>query len=184
MKPNEQPATTICGCEACVRMRRGPNSLNPLLAPGWRYACEVCGNKRCPHHADHNFACTNSNESGQVGVVGSRPLEHLEPDCEPFSFEEIVARQKAWESWTPQDAADLANGAAWRKLVESGREFSVDHSEGVTEVWFYAPQVGNARAPTLPEAVAAALGDCADCGWQPCQCDRLDAAVERTETNG
>jgi hypothetical protein len=35
----------------------------------FRYACEVCGNKRCPHHSDHELACTNSNEPGQPGSV-------------------------------------------------------------------------------------------------------------------
>lgn len=34
-----------------------------------RFACEICGNKRCPHHTDHRLTCTNSNESGQPGSV-------------------------------------------------------------------------------------------------------------------
>jgi len=29
--------------------------------------CSICGNKRCPHAADHDLACTNSNEPGQPG---------------------------------------------------------------------------------------------------------------------
>jgi hypothetical protein len=29
--------------------------------------CQKCGNKRCPHATHHIFACTNSNESGQLG---------------------------------------------------------------------------------------------------------------------
>ena len=33
----------------------------------FRYACDLCGNKRCPHHSDHELACTNSNEPGQPG---------------------------------------------------------------------------------------------------------------------
>lgn len=32
--------------------------------------CPRCGNKRCPKAEDHRFACTNSNELGQVGAVG------------------------------------------------------------------------------------------------------------------
>lgn len=29
--------------------------------------CSICGNKRCPHAADHRHECTNSNEPGQPG---------------------------------------------------------------------------------------------------------------------
>ena len=36
---------------------------------GFRYACELCGNKRCPHHTDHRLACTNSNAPGQQGSI-------------------------------------------------------------------------------------------------------------------
>lgn len=31
--------------------------------------CPTCGNKRCPHASDHNYACTGSNEPGQEGSV-------------------------------------------------------------------------------------------------------------------
>jgi hypothetical protein len=67
----------LCGCIRCVDARivtlppdtpfhkrfRGP------AMDGWRYACEQCGNKRCPHHTDHTLACTNSNEPGQAGSI-------------------------------------------------------------------------------------------------------------------
>lgn len=29
--------------------------------------CADCGNKRCPHAADHERACTGSNDPGQPG---------------------------------------------------------------------------------------------------------------------
>lgn len=64
---------TKCGCLRCQTERRA--SLLPEDAwralPGmdahFRYACEMCGNKRCPHHTDHQLACTGSNEPGQQG---------------------------------------------------------------------------------------------------------------------
>lgn len=31
--------------------------------------CQKCGNKRCPHAADHDLACTESNEPGQKGSL-------------------------------------------------------------------------------------------------------------------
>lgn len=30
--------------------------------------CEYCGNKRCPHAVDVSFACTGSNDPGQIGT--------------------------------------------------------------------------------------------------------------------
>jgi len=33
------------------------------------FLCETCGNKRCPHAADHRLACTNSNAPGQHGSL-------------------------------------------------------------------------------------------------------------------
>jgi hypothetical protein len=54
---------TLCGCRRCYDERASGKSWAVLFDPafGFRYACEVCGNKRCPHHADHNLACTGSN---------------------------------------------------------------------------------------------------------------------------
>jgi len=35
----------------------------------WMVVCTSCGNKRCPRAKHHKFACTNSNECDQIGVV-------------------------------------------------------------------------------------------------------------------
>lgn len=59
------PAT--CPCATCDEARR--NAL-PAGDPG-RFRrmvlCPVCGCKRCPHASHHIYACTGSNEPGQVG---------------------------------------------------------------------------------------------------------------------
>ncbi len=39
--------------------------------------CSVCGNKRCPKATDHNLACTNSNDEGQLGSVYGTLLSPL-----------------------------------------------------------------------------------------------------------
>ena len=57
----------LCSCQRCTDAR--PELPGPSK-PGWRYACEKCGNKRCPHHDWHGFKCTGSNEPGQVGEEG------------------------------------------------------------------------------------------------------------------
>lgn len=70
----------LCGCIKCTEARLALARSNPTPGaasisiwlpdvPGWRYACELCGNKRCPHYTDHRLACTNSNEPGQAGSV-------------------------------------------------------------------------------------------------------------------
>ncbi len=70
--------TELCGCMKCHAARGMTERLkaNPDRAfsfsfdvPGFRYSCEICGNKRCPHHSDHQLACTNSNEPGQPGSL-------------------------------------------------------------------------------------------------------------------
>jgi hypothetical protein len=33
------------------------------------FLCQLCGNKRCPHAADHTLECTGSNAPGQPGSL-------------------------------------------------------------------------------------------------------------------
>ena len=69
--------TTPCGCLKCqgeweARLPPDTPMHERFAGPGrkgWRYACEMCGNKRCPHHSDHALACTRSNATGQRGSV-------------------------------------------------------------------------------------------------------------------
>jgi len=61
-----------CPCYNCTRalVRRDPHpeARSPLHNRLSRmFLCETCGNKRCPHGADHNLSCTASNEPGQRG---------------------------------------------------------------------------------------------------------------------
>ena len=61
-----------CLCIACCEERRQRESYPYIIGQdleNFRYACEICGNKRCPHHSDHRNPCTDSNESGQPGSV-------------------------------------------------------------------------------------------------------------------
>lgn len=61
--------TDLCGCIKCTEARpKDPD--DPFGFRGYfRFACEICGNKRCPHHTNHELACTNSNEPGQKGSI-------------------------------------------------------------------------------------------------------------------
>lgn len=68
----------LCGCIKCTDVRAKDEMKNAaekglrgisLMPLGFRYACEICGNKRCPHHSDHELICSGSNEPGQTGSV-------------------------------------------------------------------------------------------------------------------
>lgn len=41
------------------------------------FLCAICGNKRCPHAADHHNACTGSNEPGQPGSLYASPTSEI-----------------------------------------------------------------------------------------------------------
>lgn len=57
----------VCGCMTCAKERAKDLPMLEAIMLSFRYACETCGNKRCPHHTDHRLACTNSNATGQPG---------------------------------------------------------------------------------------------------------------------
>lgn len=54
-------------CGACHKEFN--EKFNPINNWGIMFymLCTICGNKRCPHANNHEFACTNSNEPGQQG---------------------------------------------------------------------------------------------------------------------
>jgi hypothetical protein len=54
-----------------IRWDRKPPCSCAKCSPdyAWFRVCAVCGNKRCPHAADHRNACTGSNEPGQKGSL-------------------------------------------------------------------------------------------------------------------
>ena len=67
-KAFEQPTVSnplehvvMCGCWECLAERKEQT---------WHMVvCAKCGNKRCPHAADHKNKCTNSNDTGQAGSI-------------------------------------------------------------------------------------------------------------------
>jgi hypothetical protein len=68
--------TSECQCYRCASERAAASAPLPeetLQGHDMRLArmflCETCGNKRCPHAADHRLACTGSNEPGQPGSL-------------------------------------------------------------------------------------------------------------------
>lgn len=60
-----------CGCHHCLDHFRSGAPGRPsdvfALFPIGMVLCPDCGNKRCPHANDHRWACTASNDTGQLG---------------------------------------------------------------------------------------------------------------------
>lgn len=59
-----------CGqCHFCLQGVR--NDYGFPIAATKMIVCAICGNKRCPHAADHRLVCTNSNDPEQPGSMYS-----------------------------------------------------------------------------------------------------------------
>jgi len=54
-------------CYECLKDKKAHPDDRFLLTAMIMIVCLECGNKRCPKGTDHRLACTNSNESNQVG---------------------------------------------------------------------------------------------------------------------
>jgi hypothetical protein len=64
-EPTEPRGNPGC-CFACWDRYAAPGAFQGFMV------CSTCGNKRCPHAADHELACTASNEPGQPGSAYPR----------------------------------------------------------------------------------------------------------------
>ncbi len=68
---------TECSCFRCTKelCEREPLAEDQLLLGvvdprmNRMFLCSECGNKRCPHAADHRNLCTRSNAPGQPGSL-------------------------------------------------------------------------------------------------------------------
>lgn len=78
---------TDCRCYRCVSADAEANPLpaseklfgvvDPRTAI--MFVCQKCGNKRCPHTADHRNSCTRSNAPGQKGSLYEIVLQPKDP---------------------------------------------------------------------------------------------------------
>jgi hypothetical protein len=82
--------------------------------------CAQCGNKRCPHAADHRLACTNSNEPGQPG--SNYPRVPAAADLPRFP----TVLRKMWsggevQAWLDEHVAPVVGENAYveKRLAES-----------------------------------------------------------------
>lgn len=60
---------SVFNCWNCYECLEEKIDVHSGLPVAWTrmIGCSLCGNKRCPHGTDHRLACTNSNETGQLG---------------------------------------------------------------------------------------------------------------------
>jgi hypothetical protein len=57
-----------CWCWQCEDALQKENFKRGIVRMARFIVCPTCGNKRCPRAASHEFLCTGSNETDQVGV--------------------------------------------------------------------------------------------------------------------
>jgi hypothetical protein len=60
--------SNTCGCIRCYSDLASKTPTTNMFSLHFRYACEKCGNKRCPHHSDHRLEFTRSNNQGKQGA--------------------------------------------------------------------------------------------------------------------
>lgn len=108
--------------ECCQKCREEAELRNER--PWWSrtmLVCHRCGNKRCPKIVDHRYACTNSNEPGQVGAVGEDaviPPPRMWTRIGPAEKAALEAVARAAENWSEAYDANQCRGAG-----ESHAEF-------------------------------------------------------------
>lgn len=122
-----EDARQKCWCESC----------RPITMTDMRMVlCPTCGNKRCPHAANHRNACTSSNEPGQKGSS----YEHCRPPEED-------ARPVAWA-----EAETIANIPAVDEALEAfSNDSTFDNAVGIVQAVISASQPAAQAAPAVPD---------------------------------
>lgn len=76
------------------------------------FLCGICGNKRCPHAADHRLDCTGSNEPGQRGSLYESALNLRQV------FDAIGARSAAVAPHPAQSVTHLLEGTSMTAAID------------------------------------------------------------------
>lgn len=130
-EPAQSPPTPEkCWCHRCNPF--DPKAIS--FSSQRMVVCPDCGNKRCPHAEDHDFECTRSNATGQVGVKsvkvdGDPPAPPAPTEAKlPGGFgPDYVTRAELVEALRGAEHAGLPYGdeaLLWlgRELERGGRE--------------------------------------------------------------
>lgn len=105
MTQESTPTLEPCPCYRCTKERTdiepGPMMMGQPVEMMRMFLCQTCGNKRCPHAADHNLACTGSNEPGQLGS-----LYENAPTPPASQSDEALVEELARTMWNTPNAID------------------------------------------------------------------------------
>ncbi len=168
-------AVPACQCEAC-----SPNTFGNMRM----ILCSICGNKRCPHAADHRNACTNSNEPGQLGssypavdwdfIASRAPASPVAVDAATLTDDEIIAlavKHKLGRTMSPIG-------------MQTGDVFVTDQGYRTSELLDFARAVGaGSREPLTEDEVFASdriMEVNAHCGLSMRWLMELVQAIEQT----
>lgn len=123
--------------------------------------CPECGNKRCPHATDHRYACTGSNDIGQVGVDVA-DMAHRAPQClingADMMQEEIEAIAQRPTYCKADGEAVTLSRAERDALVAMARDGLRYQQLRRGQKWSVIDGIGDSlRADTLDEVIDAAM---------------------------
>lgn len=114
--------------------------------------CAICGNKRCPHATNHEFACTNSNAPGQPGssyenckpsVALPKPsvaAQLSDPACEDI----VTQFQKDCAAVTQALNSTTQYGDEVRRMAQELAHWKANHAHMVSRCAFLSER------PDLP----------------------------------
>lgn len=169
-------SSELCQCRQCLRDRsEGTEIALGVFVPAeaqMMVLCPVCGNKRCPRATNHRFACTGSNEPGQIPdetqaevvaqglVLRTAPADELQHmrnflASKGLAGEYAVYRMEALR----KEQADQKSEATQRllKLSELGVVFIKESAD--PEFWSWRHTTASAfRYRTRGAAIAGAWG--------------------------
>jgi len=143
-----------CTCYACLDdPSKGFDNPTHFMV-----VCARCGNKRCPHAEYHGYACTNSNDVGQVAIVGDARVVVPPRYTVSEQLAQAVARIATleddlaiWRQGYADAVSRFADLAAERDAARADYA-ACAHAAGIE----YVPDCG-ATAPGPVEAVVKAI---------------------------
>lgn len=99
---------TECWCARCSQQHRFLAFSTVMIV------CPNCGNKRCPRAEWHGFACSGSNETGQVGVPAPAATDAQPAPCPACAGDGYTG----W-SWGSKDTCSECAGTGKRPATPS-----------------------------------------------------------------
>ena len=131
----EQPAQEpVDGCGKCHACLVGVNDESGFPVTATRMIlCPICGNKRCPHASNHRYACTNSNDTDQIGSIyrthpapSCQECENLKHDLEGYMDANKSLINREWQGLNISDEDNFIKQCYMIKTESEAHQLVLD----------------------------------------------------------